>query len=112
MGSATLSADLRSPPGRALRTAEAVSIKDLEAQEEYVHSGLLKEHRIVSLSNVPVLIDGAAWGVLEVDSTTPRDFNEDTSDFLTSAAALMGTALRYNARPDEDVRVMIAAAET
>lgn len=112
MGSATLSADLRSPPGRALQTAEAVSIKDLEAQEEYVHSGLLKEHRIVSLSNVPVLIDGAAWGVLEVDSTTPRDFNEDTSDFLTSAAALMGTVLRYNARPDEDVRVMIAAAET
>jgi transcriptional regulator with GAF, ATPase, and Fis domain len=83
VGSATLSADLRSPPGRAFRTAEPVSIKDLGEQHEYAHSGLLKEHGIVSLSNVPVLIDGAAWGALEVDSTGTRDFTEDTSDFLT-----------------------------
>jgi len=49
--------------------------------------------------------------VLEVDSTTPRDFTEDTSDFLTAAAALIGTVLRYNARPEEGARLMIAAAE-
>jgi signal transduction protein with GAF and PtsI domain len=63
VGTATLPANLRSPPGRAFRTAEPVNIKDLGEQQEYVYSGLLKEHRIVSLSNVPVLIDGAAWGV-------------------------------------------------
>jgi two-component sensor histidine kinase len=111
VGSATLSADLRSPPGRAFRTAEPVSVKDLGEQREYAHSGLLKEHGIVSLSNVPVLIDGAAWGVLEVDSTTPRDFSEDTADFLTASAALMGTVLRFNARPEEEARLMIAVAE-
>jgi two-component sensor histidine kinase len=111
VGTATLSADLRSPPGRAFRTAEPVSVKDLGEQREYAHSGLLKEHGIVSLSNVPVLIDGAAWGVLEVDSTTPRDFSEDTADFLTASAALMGTVLRYNARPEEEARLMIAVAE-
>jgi hypothetical protein len=47
VGTATLSADLRSPPGRAFQTAEPVNIKDLGAQQEYVHSALLKEHRIV-----------------------------------------------------------------
>jgi two-component system, sensor histidine kinase PdtaS len=108
--SATLSADLRSPPGRAFQTAEPVIIKDFSKQEEYVRSDLLKEHRIVSVSNVPVLTNGAAWGVLEVDSTAPRDFTEDTTDFLTAAAALIGTVLRHNARPEE-ARLMAAAAE-
>ena len=69
IGTAKLSADLRSPPGRAFQTAEAVNIKNFTDQEEYVYSDFLKEHGIVSLTNVPVLIDGAAWGVLEVDST-------------------------------------------
>ena len=108
--SATLSADLRSPPGRAFQTAEPVIIKDFSKQEEYVRSDLLKEHGIVSVSNVPVLTNGAAWGVLEVDSTAPRDFTEDTTDFLTAAAALIGTVLRHNARPEE-ARLMAAAAE-
>lgn len=108
---ATLSADLRSPPGRSFQTAEPINIKNFDEQREYVHSDLLREHGIVSLTNVPVLIDGAAWGVLEVDSTTPRDFTEDTTDFLTAAAALIGTALRHNARPDEEARLMAAAAE-
>jgi two-component sensor histidine kinase len=108
--SATLSADLRSPPGRAFQTAEPVIIKDFSKQEEYVRSDLLKEHGIVSVSNVPVLTNGAAWGVLEVDSTAPRDFTEDTTDFLTAAAALIGTVLRHNA-PPEEARLMAAAAE-
>ena len=108
--SATLSADLRSPPGRAFQTAEPVIIKEFSKQEEYVRSDLLKEHGIVSVSNVPVLTNGAAWGVLEVDSTAPRDFTEDTTDFLTAAAALIGTVLRHNARPEE-ARLMAAAAE-
>jgi two-component sensor histidine kinase len=105
-----LSADLRSPPGRAFQTAEPVIIKDFSKQEEYVRSDLLKEHGIVSVSNVPVLTNGAAWGVLEVDSTAPRDFTEDTTVFLTAAAALIGTVLRHNARPEE-ARMMAAAAE-
>jgi len=69
---ATFSVDLRSPPGRAFQTAEPVSIKNFSDQDEYVRSNFLKEHGIVSVSNVPVLIGGAAWGVLEVDSTTPE----------------------------------------
>ncbi|MCP1781008.1 hypothetical protein [Bradyrhizobium japonicum] len=29
----------------------------------------------MAVSNVPILIGAAAWGVLEVDSTKPRDFS-------------------------------------
>jgi len=87
--SATFSSDLRSPPGRAFQTAEPVSIPDFGEQQDYVPSEFLVEHGIVAVSNVPVLIDGAAWGVLEVDSTAARDFKQDTTEFLTAAAAFV-----------------------
>lgn len=111
VGTATLSSDLRSPPGRAFQTAEPVSIRDFSEQEEYVRSEFLSEHGIVAVSNVPVVIGGAAWGVLEVDSTKPRDFSQDTTEFLTAAAALIGAALRRNAQPDEHARLLAAVAE-
>jgi two-component system, sensor histidine kinase PdtaS len=88
-----------------------VSITNLTEQHEFVHSELLKEHGIIALTNVPVLIEGAAWGVLEVDSTTARNFTDDTTDFLTAAAALIGAVLRHYSRPDEDSRLLVAAAE-
>src|SRR3954453_18714314 len=61
VGTATLSADLRSPPGRAFQTAEPVSIRDFAEQTEFVRSELLAEHAIVAVSNVPILMGGAAW---------------------------------------------------
>jgi signal transduction protein with GAF and PtsI domain len=111
VGSATLSADLRSPPGRAFKTAEPVSVHNLPEQGEYVYSDLLKDHRILSLLNVPILMDGAAWGVLEVDSTRSRDFTEDSVDFLTAAAALLGAVIHPHAGKDYEARFAAAAAE-
>lgn len=108
---ATFSTDLRSPPGRAFQTAEPVSVPDFSTQQEYVRSEFLKQHGIVSVCNVPVLIQGAAWGVLEVDSTTPRDFTQDTTELLTAAAAFIGTVVSHEARPDEEARLVAAMAE-
>jgi two-component sensor histidine kinase len=109
---AALSADLRSVPGRAFRTAEPVTINNLNDQQEFVPSDFLKEHGIVSLTNVPVLIDGAAWGVLEVDSTTLRNFSEDIIDFLTAAAAQIGNFVqRHHTQLEEGAHLIAAAAE-
>ncbi|PBB29420.1 hypothetical protein CK221_29505, partial [Mesorhizobium sp. WSM3868] len=97
---AVFSADLRSPPGRTYQTAEPLVIVDGTAAEqdgEYVFSDVLREHHIKSLANVPILIKGAAWGVLEVDSSV--NFSEDTVDFMTAAAALIASAMR---RPEVD----------
>jgi two-component sensor histidine kinase len=108
---ATFSVDLRSPPGRAFQAGEPVSIRNFAEQNDFIRSEFLAEHGIVAVSNVPVLINGAAWGVLEVDSTAPRDFSQDTTEFLTAVAAMIGTVLRHNARPDEQARLMAAVAE-
>src|SRR3954468_11890547 len=86
---ATFPADLRSPPGRSFQTAEPVYIWNFDEQQDFILSDLLRQHHIVSLVNVPVLTAGAAWGVLEIDSTHPRDFSQDTIEFLTAAAALI-----------------------
>lgn len=94
---AIFSADLRSPPGRTYQTAEPLVIVNGAAADEdseYVFSDVLKEHGIKSLANVPILIKGAAWGVLEVDSSVTRDFSEDTVDFMTAAAALVASVMR------------------
>src|SRR3954463_2190023 len=92
VGSATFPVDFRSPPGRTYLTAEPTVIPDTGDAPDFTISEVLKEHGIVSLANVPVLLDGAAWGVLEVDSTTQRDFSQDTLEFMTAAAALIGAA--------------------
>src|SRR3954470_5701150 len=98
--SATLPADLRSPPGRSFQTAEPVFIKNFDEQEDFTLSDLLRQHHIVSLVNVPVLIAGAAWGVLEIDGTSPRDFSQDTIEFLTAAAGLIAAFVqRHTAEP-------------
>jgi two-component system, sensor histidine kinase PdtaS len=91
---ATMPADLRSPPGRAFQIAEPVVIGDCSRARGFKITALLKQHGIVSLANVPILVDGSSWGVLEIDSSTPRDFSEDTLEFLVAAAALVGTLVR------------------
>jgi two-component sensor histidine kinase len=110
--SATLSADLRSPPGRSFQTAQPVVIKNFQGQDDFIHSGLLQDHGIVSLVNVPVLIEGAAWGVLEVDSTRPRDFSQDTIEFLTATAVLIGAFLQsHRGELSETARLAAAAMQ-
>ena len=109
---ATFSSDLRSPPGRSYRTAEPVCIADFTKAPGFVISETLKEHGIVSLANVPILTDGAAWGVLEVDSTTPRDFSSDTVEFMIAAGAIIGSTVQRRASArGEAVALAEAAAE-
>ena len=112
VGSATLPSDLRSPPGRSFQTADPVYIRNIDEQQDFIISDLLRQHHIVSLVNVPVLTAGAAWGVLEIDSTSPREFSQDTIEFLTAAAALIAAFVqRHTAEPGEAARVAAAAVE-
>lgn len=92
--SAIFSSDLRSPPGRAFQTAEPVVIPDTADATGFLLSPMLQDHGVVSLANVPILFDGAAWGVLEADSSLPRDFSRDTVDFMMAAAAVIASAIQ------------------
>lgn len=96
VGAATLPIDSASPPGRSIQTAAPVIVEDLPNDSEFRLSPLLRDHGIISLLNVPVMIDGQNWGVLEVDASEPRAFDEGDVGFLTTYANMIGMALaRY-----------------
>jgi two-component sensor histidine kinase len=108
IGAATLPIDSASPPGRSIQTAAPVIIEDLPNDREFRLSPLLREHGIVSLLNVPVMIDGQNWGVFEVDAEEPRVFDEGDVGFLTTYANMIGMAL---ARFETEQQALRAAQE-
>ena len=110
VGSATFATALSSPPGRAYQTGQPVVIVDLGAAKDFRASPILVEHGIVSLLNVPLQIDDAAWGVLEADSTEARDYSVDTQNFLMTAGSIIASAIRREqvAQAQADAVVQVA----
>jgi two-component sensor histidine kinase len=72
---------------------------------------MLKDHGIVALANVPIFVDGAAYGVLEVDSTIPCDFSGDVTNFLMAAAGMIGAALQRQAAGRSESETLSATLE-
>jgi two-component sensor histidine kinase/putative methionine-R-sulfoxide reductase with GAF domain len=93
VGNATLAVDYKSPAGRAFQTGAPVTIEDIRDTDEFRNPELLREHGIISIINVPVLINGATWGVLEADSTQPGSFDQWDVSFLSTVANIMGVCL-------------------
>jgi two-component sensor histidine kinase len=93
VGHTSLGADVASPPGRTLQTRQTVSQDDAPHDPEFRYAPVLRDHGIVSLLNAPIVIDGAVWGVIEVDSETPRHFGADDTWFLSALANILGLAL-------------------
>ena len=77
---------------------------------KFCHSDVLKEQGIVSLANVPILIGGAVWGVLEVDSSIQRDFSEDTTEFMIAAAAVIASSVQLNEADRSKAATLAATA--
>ena len=112
VGTTAFPADMSSPVGRTFRTGQPIVIEDTSNAEGYRIPASLLEHGIVALLNVPIMVDGAAWGVLEADSAWPRDFSHDTEEFLVAAAALAGMVLARAAIEDEEEKAVAAGALT
>lgn len=85
VGTTAFPTDMASPPGRAYQTGQPVSIESLGNEPGFRNHPVLIAHGIVSLLNVPILVDGAAWGVLEADSSVLRGFSDDTVNFRPRA---------------------------
>jgi two-component sensor histidine kinase/putative methionine-R-sulfoxide reductase with GAF domain len=93
VGHAALSVDYRSPAGRSIQTGVPVIVNDIRESEEFRLPALLRDHDIVSLANVPIMINGQTWGVFEVDGTEPFVFDEIDSGFFATFANLLGICL-------------------
>jgi two-component sensor histidine kinase len=106
---ATFATDLASPVGRAFQTAQPVLIEDVSKAKGFRPSEVLRSHGIVALINVPILIGGAAWGVIEADSSRIRGFSEECLSFMKAVASLVSGAVR---RMEAEAALDAAALKT
>jgi two-component system, sensor histidine kinase PdtaS len=92
----SVAADLGSPAGYAYQTGESVISNHLEAETRFRTPQLLAEHGVRRAVNVLIEKGGegkAFFGVLEVDSADPGQFDQGDADFLTGFAGLLGIAI-------------------
>lgn len=108
VGHTLLSSDSASPVGRSMQTAMPVIVEDIASNPEYRCPDVLREHGIVSLVNVPVMVDGKSWGVLEIDSDQPRTFDQSDIAFVSTFANILGVALKSH---ETEQRALAAAEE-
>jgi two-component sensor histidine kinase len=94
VGHTTMPGDSASAVGRSVQTGMPVLVEDIASNSEYHYASVLRDHGIVSLVNVPVMVDGRSWGVLEIDSNKPRTFDQSDVMFLTIFANIIGVALK------------------
>lgn len=93
VGSARIVADLASPSGFAFQTGTPVISNHLEQEERFRTPELLASHGVRRAINVILQGDGAAFGVLEVDSRSAGEFTSHDLTFLQGAANILGMAI-------------------
>ncbi|MES1200901.1 MAG: histidine kinase dimerization/phosphoacceptor domain -containing protein [Pseudomonadota bacterium] len=92
----TLAADMESPAGYAYHTGQSVISNHLHEEARFRTPKLLADHGVKRAINV--LIERGnendlAYGVLEVDSPDPGQFDRADADFLAVFAGLLGIAI-------------------
>ncbi len=85
----------RASEGHALRTGEPVVSDDIQHDDRYTFAPFLSDHGVVSLANVAIPRSSGRppFGVLQVDSRSPRHFTEQHVAFLYGYANLIGAAV-------------------
>ena len=96
IGQVSLGVDLESPAGYAFQTGRMVISNHLREETQFRTPKLLSDHGIRRAINVLIARGGEGnlpFGVLEVDSPEPGQFDVADVDFLAGFAGLLGIAI-------------------
>jgi PAS domain S-box-containing protein len=95
VGHATARAERGSSEGYALQTGKPAISPDIANEKRFRYSQFIVDAGVKALINVVILggKERPAYGVLQVDSRTPRDFNDLDTEFLRSYANLLAAAV-------------------
>jgi two-component system, sensor histidine kinase PdtaS len=96
IGQVSLGVDLESPAGYAFQTGQVVISNHLQEETRFRTPKLLSDHGIRRAINVLIARGGEdhlPFGVLEVDSPEPGQFDLADADFLAGFAGLLGIAI-------------------
>jgi len=102
VGQITISAGQNSPEGLTLGKGAVVS-PDIKAERRFSYHDFMIEHGVQAFVNVLILSKKghSPFGVLEVDSHSPREFRQSDIEFLRTYANLLGTAIEQFRATDE-----------
>jgi len=93
---------------QAIDTGEPPVCLDIESEHNLTIPDFIREHGVRSLGNVPILGSGKKppYGILQVDSRTPRAFAQTDIDFLRGYANLLASSVeRLNLLPKLEATV-------
>lgn len=92
VGRARVGADQTNPIGKTLVSGRPLIIADVRLEPEYALA-LFVDHAVVSSVCVPVIGSEGVFGILGVDTTSPRAFTADDVAFLTGFAGVIAEAI-------------------
>lgn len=104
----SLAADVESPAGYAYHTGKVVLSNHLQEETRFRTPQFLADHGIRRAINVLIERGGEGsrpFGVLEVDSPDPGQFDQTDTDFLAGFAGLLGIAIE---RQQADAKLLEA----
>lgn len=83
-----------SPETLSISMAEPVIIPDISREDRFTPPAFMTAAGVVTLVNVPIFLPGRRpYGILQVDSTTPRDPDDDDMRFLRTYASILGPVI-------------------
>ncbi len=95
VGEVTLKATSDSSEGHALKTGEPMISPDIEHETRFKYPAFLTENGVKAVANVVIIggLDQQPFGILQIDSREPRQFNDDDTNFLRGYANLLAAAV-------------------
>jgi two-component sensor histidine kinase len=107
VGRVVSQADETSPQGRAYVTREPVIIRDIRDANNLALPDFYQQHGIISTVDVIIAtLDGAPYGILEIDSPKLHQYDEHDIDFLTGFANVLAEAVA-TARRNKAMQVLL-----
>lgn len=84
----------RSSEAFSIEKAEPVISNDIRLDARFEFPEFMREHGAVALMNVPIFLPGGKpYGLLQVDSREPREFDETDVEFLRTYATILGPVI-------------------
>lgn len=95
VGRVTVKAERGSSEGYALQTGQPVMSADVDAETRFEYADFIKEAGVKAIASVIILgAEGKPpFGILQVDSRSPRHFDERDTKFLRGYANLLAAAV-------------------
>jgi signal transduction histidine kinase len=94
VGQVRIKVEKTSSEGHALATDKPVISNDITLESRFTYADFIVDNGVRALVNVPIRRpNGRHYGILQVDSRTPRDFDDVTVGFLRGYTNLLGAAI-------------------